>query len=323
MAPVLAVENLGVSFFDEHGELAIVRDVSFAVQPGETLALVGESGCGKSVTALAIMGLLEAPGRIVAGHVRLAGEDLAGRDEAFLQNVRGRRIGMIFQEPMTSLNPVFTVGAQIGEVLQRHLGHDPAQARRATLELLERVRIPAAAERLGQYPHQLSGGMKQRVMIAMALACRPQLLIADEPTTALDVTIQAQILELLRELREELGMAVLLITHNLGVVAQYAQRVAVMYAGEIAEQAAVRELFATPRHPYTAALLRSLPGASATGGRLNAIRGSVPAPRDYPSGCRFATRCEEALEHCAARVPPRVVRGASDVACWLHAGERR
>jgi oligopeptide/dipeptide ABC transporter ATP-binding protein len=314
--PVLKLERLQVSFFTDAGELSVVRDVSFSVVAGETLALVGESGCGKSVTALAAMGLLDHPGRIVAGEITLGNDVISGFSEQQMQKVRGARIGMVFQEPMTSLNPVFTIGRQLGEVLRLHQVFDDRAAQTASLALLERVRIPAARERLQQYPHELSGGMKQRVMIAMAIACQPQLLIADEPTTALDVTIQAQILELLDELQSELGMAVVLITHNLGVVAQYAQRVAVMYAGEIVEQAPVIELFAQPQHPYTQALLQSLPGTVDPGRPLNVIQGTVPTPREFPVGCRFATRCSEMLSRCATEVPPASQRGNHIFSCW-------
>jgi peptide/nickel transport system ATP-binding protein len=320
-APVLDVAGLHVSFTTEHGEWPVVSDVSFSVAAGETVALVGESGCGKSVTALAVLGLLDRTGRIVKGDVRLNGRSLTGLSEIELQALRGRRIGMIFQEPMTSLNPVFTVGDQICEVLVRHLQLDAAAARAEALRLLQKVGIPAPEQRIDQYPHELSGGMKQRVMIAMAIACKPDLLIADEPTTALDVTIQAQILRLLQDLQREMGMAILLITHNLGVVAHFAQRVVVMYAGQIDEQAETRPLFRKPLHPYTRALLNSLPRPG--GQRLESIRGTVPAPNAYPAGCRFCTRCPEVLAHCCTEVPVRVApeRG-HDVACWLYPPDR-
>ena len=314
---VLSVDGLHVSFFTDTGELAVLRDVSFNVAAGETLALVGESGCGKSVTALATMGLLDYPGRIIAGQITLGDALISDFAEQQMRGVRGARIGMVFQEPMTSLNPVFTIGRQLGEVLRLHKGQDDRAAEAASISLLERVRIPAARARLRQYPHELSGGMKQRVMIAMAIACQPELLIADEPTTALDVTIQAQILELLDELQAESGMAVILITHNLGVVAQYAQRVAVMYAGEIVEQAPVVELFAGAQHPYTQALLQSLPGTVAPGHQLNVIQGTVPTPREFPAGCRFATRCTEVLARCASQVPPASRHNATHFfSCW-------
>jgi len=314
--PVLEVDGLHVSFFTERGEWRVVRDVSFTVQPGETVALVGESGCGKSVTALAVLGLLEKTGRVVQGDARLRGESLLALTEEQRQQLRGGRIGMIFQEPMTSLNPVFTIGDQIGEVLIRHMGVAPSEARAQALQLLKTVGIPSPDQRIDQYPHELSGGMKQRVMIAMAIACKPDLLIADEPTTALDVTIQAQILRLLQDLQREMGMAILLITHNLGVVAHFAKRVVVMYAGQIAEQADARELFRKPLHPYTKALLKSLPRP---GERLEPIQGTVPAPGDYPAGCRFSTRCPDAMSRCAVESPPITTPELKHhVACWLY-----
>lgn len=315
---VLEVRGMHVSFATEHGEWPVVSDVSFSVGRGETVALVGESGCGKSVTALAILGLLGPTGRVVKGDARLNGQSLLSLPEIEKQALRGRRIGMIFQEPMTSLNPVFTVGDQIGEVLTRHLALESDAAREETLRLLKRVGIPSPEQRINQYPHEMSGGMKQRVMIAMAIACKPDLLIADEPTTALDVTIQAQILRLLQELQREMGMAILLITHNLGVVAHFAKRVVVMYAGQIAEEADTRGLFRTPLHPYTRALLNSLPRPG--GGRLEAIHGAVPAPNNYPIGCRFCTRCPKIMPHCPTDVPPMASpQAGSRVGCWLYA----
>ena len=319
--PVLRVADLHVSFFTDRGELRVIRDVGFDIRAGETVALVGESGCGKSVTALAIMGLIDEPGRIIGGTIELGGQDLVGLPEVELQELRGRRIGMIFQEPMTSLNPVFTIGDQIGEVLVRHFAMDAGNVHQEVLRLLTKVGIPSPARRVDQYPHELSGGMKQRVMIAMALACKPDLLIADEPTTALDVTIQAQILNLLKELQEEMGMAILLITHNLGVVAHFAQRIVVMYAGQIAEHADVRTLFTRPLHPYTRALLAALPTPGHRGRRLAAIEGTVPAPYEYPVGCRFCTRCPEVLEHCCDEIPVLQEQEQSQwVACWRYAG---
>jgi len=315
--PLLEVRDLRVAFASEGGELPAVRGVSLRLEPGETLALVGESGCGKSVTALALMRLLD-PGARVSGTLCFRGQDLAGLGEEGIRRIRGAEIGMIFQEPMTSLNPVFRIGDQIGEVLELHRGLGHAAAGRAAAELLARVRIPEPARRAEQYPHELSGGMKQRVMIAMALACDPALLIADEPTTALDVTIQAQILELLRALRQEAGMAILLITHDLGVVAQFADRVAVMYAGEIVEEAPVRELFRAPLHPYTRALLRALPRPGERG-RLDAIEGTVPSLRELPPGCAFSARCGEALPRCAGEPPPVIAVEGRPVRCWLHA----
>jgi peptide/nickel transport system ATP-binding protein/oligopeptide transport system ATP-binding protein len=313
---LLEIRDLRVSFAGEGGELPAVRGVSLRVGRGETLALVGESGCGKSVTALALMRLLD-PNARVSGSLRFRGEELAALDDAGMRRIRGAEIGMIFQEPMTSLNPVFRIGDQIGEVLELHRGLDRAAARGAAIELLTRVRIPDPERRAEQFPHELSGGMKQRVMIAMALACDPALLIADEPTTALDVTIQAQILELLRALRQDAGMAILLITHDLGVVAQFADRVAVMYAGEIVEEGAVRELFRRPLHPYTRALLRALPRPGRRG-RLDAIEGTVPSPRELPPGCAFSARCEEVLARCAGEPPPLALPEGRPVRCWLH-----
>ncbi len=316
--PLLKVENLHISFFTERGELRVVEDMSFNILAGETMALVGESGCGKTVTALAIMGLIDEPGRIVRGSIRLKGQELVGLPEKALQELRGRRIGMIFQEPMTSLNPVFTVGDQIREVLIRHFAMDKDAARSEVLRLLQKVGIPSPERRIDQYPHELSGGMKQRVMIAMALACKPDLLIADEPTTALDVTIQAQILHLLKDLQKELGMAILLITHNLGIVAHFAQRVVVMYAGKIAEQADVRDLFKNPLHPYTQALLAALPSPTHKS-RLQSIQGTVPTPLEYPVGCRFSTRCPAVMPHCSQRDPIlKEQEPQHDVACWLY-----
>jgi oligopeptide/dipeptide ABC transporter ATP-binding protein len=315
---VLEVEDLAVSFSTDRGELPVVNAVSFDILESETVALVGESGCGKSVTALAVMGLIDEPGRIVRGSIRLDDKELVGATETELQKVRGRRIGMIFQEPMTSLNPVFTIGAQIAEVFERHFNLTAKEIRDQVRELLEKVGIASPDRRMDQYPHELSGGMKQRVMIAMALACKPDLLIADEPTTALDVTIQAQILNLLAELQKDMGMAILLITHNLSVVARFAQRVVVMYAGEIAETADVRSLFREPQHPYTRALLAALPSPHNVGERLNAIKGTVPIPLDYPRGCRFATRCQQVLADCAKDKPRMIEQSQGHrVACWL------
>jgi oligopeptide/dipeptide ABC transporter ATP-binding protein len=316
--PLLQVTDLHVSFFTDRGELRVVQEVTFDIQAGETVGLVGESGCGKTVTALAIMGLLDHPGRVVRGNIRLKGQELVGLSEKELQQIRGKRIGMIFQEPMTSLNPVFTVGNQISEVLVRHFAMDKNTARKEVLQLLHKVGIPSPERRIDQYPHELSGGMKQRVMIAMALACKPDLLIADEPTTALDVTIQAQILSLLKQLQKEMGMSILLITHNLGIVAHFVRRVVVMYAGKIAEHAAVRELFKNPLHPYTQALLTALPTPKRRD-RLQSIQGSVPTPLDYPVGCRFSTRCPAVMPRCRHDDPILIKQNPQhDVACWLY-----
>jgi oligopeptide/dipeptide ABC transporter ATP-binding protein len=315
-SPLLQVEDLRVTFATEQGDVPAVRGVSLELAPGETLALVGESGCGKSVTALSILRLVAEPGRRVGGSVRFRGRDLAELPLDEMRSVRGGEIGMIFQEPMASLNPVFTIGNQIGEVLRLHRGLEGEGVRQEIVRLLELVQIPAAPQRLEQYPHELSGGMKQRVMIAIALACNPALLIADEPTTALDVTIQAQILGLLADLQRDLGMAVLLITHNLGVVAHYADRVAVMYAGEIVEEADVGPLFGDPHHPYTRALLAALPRRGRHDA-LAAIEGTVPSPRELPSGCAFSTRCPDALSRCATEPPPVRRTPGRESRCWL------
>ncbi|MGI9431895.1 MAG: ABC transporter ATP-binding protein [Myxococcota bacterium] len=317
---LLEIEGLRVHFETEAGDVPAVRGVSLEIAAGETLALVGESGCGKSVTALSVLRLVGEPGRLVAGAVRFRGRDLAELSVEEVRAVRGGEIGMIFQEPMTSLNPVFPIGDQIAEVLQLHRGLEGEAVRQEVVRLLERVQIPAAARRVDQYPHELSGGMKQRVMIAMALACDPALLIADEPTTALDVTIQAQILGLLAELQRDLGMAVLLITHDLGVVAHHADRVAVMYAGEIVEEAPVGPLYADPRHPYTRALLAALPRRGDRG-TLTAIEGTVPSPRELPAGCAFSTRCPAVLSRCANDPPPVRHSPGRATRCWLEEAE--
>jgi peptide/nickel transport system ATP-binding protein len=326
-APLLRVEDLVVVFETDEGPLRAVDGVSFEVGAGRTLGLVGESGCGKSVTALSILRLLPEAGRIASGRIFFEGRDLLALPEREMRAIRGGRISMIFQEPMSALNPVYTVGFQIEETLRAHLGLRGAEARARAIELLEKVGISAARDRVDAYPHQLSGGMRQRVMIAIALACGPRLLVADEPTTALDVTIQAQILEQLDEFRRELGMSVILITHDLGVVAQIADEVAVMYAGKIVERAPVREIFARPRHPYTEGLLRSVPGFgdNVRRSRLPTIPGVVPDLRALPSGCRFRERCERAFDACGGRDPalePVAEDGAHLVAC-LRAREDR
>jgi peptide/nickel transport system ATP-binding protein len=315
---LLAVEDLHVAFEGDRGRVTqAVAGVSFALARGRTLGIVGESGCGKSVTALAIMRLLPRPNTRVSGAVLFEGRDLGQLPERTMQDLRGNRLAMIFQEPMTSLNPSFTVGDQIGEVLQRHRGLSASAARRAAIGMLERVRMPSPELRVDEYPHKLSGGMRQRVMIAMALACAPALLIADEPTTALDVTIQAQILELLAKLREETGTAVILITHDLGVVAETCDEVAVMYAGEIVELASAEDLFEAPQHPYTVGLLGSIPLLNATRQRLTTIAGGVPALSGAFVGCRFAGRCPFAEARCRAEPPPLAVVGAGRLSrCW-------
>jgi oligopeptide/dipeptide ABC transporter ATP-binding protein len=315
---LLQVRDLRTHFFTEDGVVRAVDGVSFELAAGETLAVVGESGSGKSVTSLSILRLVATPpGRIVGGEVRFRGTDLLRLPESGMRAIRGREISMIFQEPMTSLNPVFSCGDQVAEVVELHERLPRRAARARAIEMLGLVGIPAPEQRADEYPHQLSGGMRQRVMIAMALACRPAVLIADEPTTALDVTIQAQILELLDRLRRELGMAVLLVTHNLGVVAESADRVVVMYAGQVVEQAGVRALFRRTLHPYTAGLLASLPRLGVEQQRLRAIPGTVPDPADFPSGCRFHPRCPLAQDRCRAEMPPlQAAEHGHDVRCW-------
>jgi peptide/nickel transport system ATP-binding protein len=321
-APLLEVRGLKTRFSLEEGPVLAVDDVSFSIPPGGTLGVVGESGCGKSVTALSIMRLVpDPPGKVVGGEVRFKGQDLLALPEGEMRRIRGNHLSMIFQEPMTSLNPVYTVGEQIGEAVRLHQGLDRKRARERAVEMLRQVGIPAPEQRVEAYPHQLSGGMRQRVMIAMALACNPDLVIADEPTTALDVTIQAQILDLLKRLQAERGMAVMLITHDLGVVAESCDAVVVMYAGRVVEQAPVRALFSRPAHPYTAGLLRSIPSFHASQGgegrqRLKTIPGVVPSLRRLPVGCRFRDRCERALEVCARIDPPlELKRDGQSAAC--------
>ena len=305
MPELMQVKDLCTSFFTPDGEVRAVDGVSFEIEKGKTLGLVGESGCGKSVTALSIMRLLPSPpGKVVAGQVNLRGKDLLQLSGEAMRRIRGNEISMVFQEPMTSLNPVFTIGNQIGEAIRLHQGLGRRETRKKTVEMLRLVKIAEPESRIDDYPHQLSGGMRQRVMIAMALSCNPSLLIADEPTTALDVTIQAQILELMKELQGKLGMALLLITHDLGVVAEQADEVAIMYAGKMVERARPEEVFSRPLHPYTVGLLNSLPGM---GGekkkRLDAIPGVVPSPLNLPGGCRFRDRCSKAGGICAGSEP--------------------
>src|SRR5690349_4510345 len=321
--PLLDIADLRTWFFTREGVVRAVDGVSFHVAPGETLAIVGESGCGKSVTALSILRLIPSPpGRIVSGKIRFAGRDLLGLDEAEMRQVRGNEISMIFQEPMTSLNPVLTIGRQIAETLTLHQGLDKKAALQKAVDMLRLVHIPEAERRIEQYPHQLSGGMRQRVMIAMALACNPKLLIADEPTTALDVTIQAQILDLMRELKQKIDAAIVLITHDLGVVAEMAQRVVVMYAGRKAEEAPVGHLFRRPLHPYTQGLLASVPrlGASLQPERLPRlaeIPGTVPSLREEIPGCPFAARCPFATDICRREMPVFEQKEPGHyAACW-------
>lgn len=314
-APVLDIRDLVVEFATDRGTLRAVDGVSFSVAAGRTLAVVGESGCGKSVTALAVMGLLPPQAR-VSGSIRLLGREMATLTPEEWRGRRGRDLAMIFQEPMTSLNPTFTAGEQVAEALRLHEGLDHRQAAERAVEMLARVRIPDAARRARQYPHQLSGGMRQRVMIAMALACKPRLLIADEPTTALDVTVQAQILALLDELKRETGTAVVLITHDLGVVADHADEVVVMYAGRVAEQAPTARIFARPEHPYTVGLLGAAPKLEGGAGRLASIEGTVPDLLHPPPGCRFAPRCPFRVPACEAQPPLAGLAPGHAAACW-------
>lgn len=300
---LLEISNLSVDFHSHRGVLHAVEDVSLSVESGEVLAIVGESGSGKSVAMMALMGLVPYPGRVRAKSMRFDGEDLMGLNGVQRRRTLGRDVAMIFQDPTTSLNPCFTVGFQLAETLKLHLGLDRSAAKRRSIELLEQVGIPAPEKRLAAYPHQLSGGMSQRVMIAMAVACSPKLLIADEPTTALDVTVQAQILDLLQTLQKDRGMALVLITHNMGVVCETAQRVAVMYAGQIVEEGSVETLFAAPGHPYSEALLKAMPQRSNGQGRLFTIPGMVPGLHDRPPGCLFAPRCGYTAPVCEAQRP--------------------
>jgi oligopeptide/dipeptide ABC transporter ATP-binding protein len=315
---VLEVRDLRTEFMTDDGSFPAVDGVSLAVEAGRTLAIVGESGCGKSVTALSIMGLVpNPPGRITGGSIRFEGRELVGAARQDLLDLRGNGMAMIFQEPMTSLNPVFTIGEQIVEGLLRHRPLSRAQAQERAIQALRQVRMPAPEQRFHEYPHKLSGGMRQRAMIAMALACEPRLLIADEPTTALDVTIQAQILELMRTLQSETGTAVILITHDLGVVAEVADEVAVMYSGKVVERAGVRAIFEDPQHPYTVGLLGSIPRLDIERTRLASIEGQVPNPLRRPAGCNFADRCPFAVANCRAEVPPLMeVRAGHLSACW-------
>ncbi len=322
LTALLEVNGLRTHFFTSAGVVKAVDGVTFDLMEGESLAIVGESGCGKSITALSIMRLIPSPpGRILGGSIRFMGEDLLAQDDKAMRDIRGNRIGMVFQEPMTSLNPVLTIGRQLTEAVQRHLGYDDEAAHARASELLELVGIPDAANRLRAYPHEFSGGMRQRVMIAMALSCSPKLLIADEPTTALDVTIQAQILELIQQVQRELGIAVIIITHNLGVVARYVDRINVMYAGRIVERGTLHQVFDQPQHPYTKGLLASVPRLDKPKGeRLIPIEGMPPDLSNLPAGCAFRERCAYAIARCEEDVPEvRHVKSAAaehHVACW-------
>jgi oligopeptide/dipeptide ABC transporter ATP-binding protein len=315
---LLKVDNLTTVFDTRDGAVPAVNDISFEIHFGETLGLVGESGSGKSVTALSILRLVQTPGRIAGGRIVFKGRDLLTLDETAMRAVRGADISLIFQEPMTALNPVFTVGDQIAETLLVHRRASRREAKAQAVELMKAVRIPDPGSRVKDYPHQLSGGMRQRVMIAIALACRPSLVIADEPTTALDVTIQAEILDLLRDMKTAFNLSLLLITHDLGVVAETADRVAVMYAGRIVETGPVRAIFRNPQHPYTRGLLASIPGG-VRGHRLHAIEGSVPLLGALPPGCAFNPRCPDRFEPCTTEPPPDYVVGPGQMAkCYLH-----
>ena len=319
MEPLLEVRNLRTQFFTQDGVVKAVDDVSFHIMPGETLGVVGESGCGKSITAMSIMRLiLSPPGKIVSGEILFEGEDILKMSDEEVRSIRGNKIAMIFQDPMTSLNPVLTINRQISEALELHLGMSRSQARQRSIELLKMVGIPNAEERVDQYPHQFSGGMRQRVMIAMALSCNPRMLIADEPTTALDVTIQAQILDLMRNLQQEHNTALMMITHDLGVVAGMTDRIQVMYAGHIVETAPTEELFANPRHPYTVGLLNSIPRLDAqVKEKLQPIRGLPPDLIDLPDMCPFLPRCDYAREKCEQKNPPLLdVNERHRSACW-------
>lgn len=320
VSKLLEVKNLKTYFYPPEGISRAVDGVSFHVNRGETLGIVGESGCGKSVTSLSIMQLVpRPPGKIVSGEIIFDGSDLLKKRESKMLRIRGDQISMVFQEPMTCLNPVFTIGDQVGEIYQIHQGLSKKKALAKAVEMVKLVGIPMPERRIKEYPHHLSGGMRQRVMIAMALACSPKLLIADEPTTALDVTIQAQILTLMKDLKERLGMSIIFITHDLGVIAEMAERIIVMYAGKIVEEAFSQELFGNPLHPYTESLLKSVPDVKDYKKKLYVIPGNVPDPLSFPSGCRFHDRCYAAFEKCKTEEPPLLtVRENHKACCWLH-----
>jgi len=318
--PLLSVRNLKTYFYTEDGVMPSVDGVDFDLSAGETLAIVGESGCGKSVTSLSIMGLVQCPpGKIVDGQILYKGQDLLKMNKKEMRAIRGNEISMIFQEPMTSLNPVFTVGQQIMDSFRIHQKLGKKEAREKTIEMIRMVGIPSPEKVVDEYPHELSGGMRQRVMIAMALACQPNILIADEPTTALDVTIQAQIMRLLREMKEKTGTSIIIITHDLGVVAQIAQNAMVMYAGQVVEYVPTRSIYKDPLHPYTAGLLKSIPKLNEETDTLYSIQGMVPSPKDYPKGCRFCPRCEEGKAICREKQPPLMtLADGRKVRCWKY-----
>lgn len=315
---LLSINKLKTYFYTNEGVVPAVDDVSFHINRGETLGLVGESGCGKSVTSLSVLRLIpDPPGKIISGEIIFENEDLLEKSVDSIRKIRGKKISMIFQEVMTSLNPVLKIGQQLSETIELHQGLDRRGALAQAVELLKMVGVSVPEKRINEYPHQLSGGMRQRVMIAMALVCRPQLLIADEPTTALDVTIQAQVMKLMKELKQKFGTAILLITHDLGVVAEMAERVIVMYAGKVVEEAGVKDLFRNPLHPYTMGLLESIPRIDVEKKRLNIIKGVVPRPTDFPCGCRFHPRCGYVREICSKVLPPlRSLKDGRRVSCW-------
>ena len=327
MKILLEVNNLKTYFYTEDGIVPAVDDVTFAVKPGEIIGIVGESGCGKSVTSLAVLRLIpDPPGKIIAGSIKFEGQDLAILKDKEMRKIRGNDIAMIFQEPMTSLNPVFTIGYQIGEVLTLHQGLNNKEAKEKSIAMLKLVGIPRPDKVVDEYPHSLSGGMRQRAMIAMALSCNPKLLIADEPTTALDVTIQAQILELMKGLKEKINTSIMLITHDLGVIAEMAEHVVVMYAGKIVEDADVITLFKNPQHPYTIGLLNSKPKLEQEkkGGKLPSIPGMVPNPLNMPTGCHFHPRCQHVMPFCREKMPPLVEESPGHkIRCWLFNGENK
>lgn len=319
MSELIEVKNLSTYFFTDKGVVKAVDDCSFVIKEGETLGIVGESGCGKSVTAMSILNLIEKPGRIVKGSIIFNGKELVGMENKKLRMIRGNEISMVFQEPMTSLNPVFKIGDQIIEALKLHRKMNRAEAHQKAVEMLALVGIPRPERVVDDYPHQLSGGMRQRAMIAMALACSPKLLIADEPTTALDVTIQAQILSLMNDLKEKTNTAIMLITHDLGVIAQMADNVLVMYSGKVVESAPAKELFENPKHPYTVGLLKSIPSLDEENERLHSIEGVVPSPFELPEGCYFAPRCNKAMDICKRKQPGiSCISGDHIVSCFLY-----
>jgi len=318
-APLLEVRNLRVEFPTRRGTLLALDDISFDIAPGEILGVVGESGAGKSLTGAAIIGLLDPPGRIASGEIRLEGKRIDNLGYEEMRRIRGRQIGAIFQDPLTSLNPLYTVGRQLVETITTHLPMSQSEARKRAIELLEQTGIPAAAQRVDQYPHQFSGGMRQRVVIALALAARPKLIVADEPTTALDVSIQAQIISLLKNLCKEQGAAVMLVTHDMGVIAETCDRVAVMYAGRVAEIGPVQDVIHKPAHPYTTGLMGSIPAMDEDRERLLQIDGSMPRLNSIPTGCAYNPRCPKVFDRCRVERPNLIQAGATRVACWLHA----